>query len=934
MGRAEEIYLFVRRQSSLSELRAALSAGQGYGVEAADVEAQLGIARNNASAMLNALVKDGRLVKFSGRPVRFFPRDMLTPLTLTIMDEGEILLEDLQRVCAQPALQADPFQRLIGCEGSLKQAVEQAKAAMLYPPAGLHTLLLGQSGVGKTLFAELMYQYAQQKKGSSGEKFPFVSFNCADYSSNPQLLLSQLFGHRKGAFTGADYDREGLVEKADGGVMLFDEVHRLPPAGQEMLFGLMDKSVFARLGETELTRRSNVQIIAATTENPESALLRTFLRRIPITITLPNLKERGIRERLGLIEELFTQEAVRISRHLHITSQVLRVLCSYPCKGNIGQLKSDIKQICAKAFLQQIDRSGALQIGIELLPVYINSSMIYTGLMSDEDQRAIHHLEDDLIITSSRVTGSYSVSKDTIYGDLIQINRDMKQAGNTEQEITQALNKRVDRYVARMLNKMGNHQDWSDIYQFVDHSVADFTIQMLEAAEEELGRKLEEKTPWILTFHLNSLLARTQRGENLSETEFLDIKEKYPKEYQVAGLIVTAFESTFGIEASDAEQNVLALLLANEIVEQTPKQNIIIIVMAHGDSTASSIAAICNLIMKTDLVIGIDKPFGLDIEQVYGEMLHTVRASSETRGVLLFADMGSLVTLGGRMEEETGVPTCTIEEISTPYILEALRRVIYNRGSVKEIAASVQEVMYPADTGHAAKKTKLLITTCSTGIGTSLMLERVVKEIIRSNAITDLQIQSIGYWDVVNNTAVFHKLRERYELVAFVGNMNPNLDIPFFDLETIVREQSREPFVQFLRSLYPQKTPERSPDIYEELEQVLLETTLILNPRKFLAQIKDFFEQLPFLPWIQTDENAKFKVSLHMAYMVERLVSHQYIIYDNKEQRFGPHAAFLQQIKHSLAELERLYQVDVTEDELCFLCEVFWNMGEQERIEQ
>ena len=62
--------------------------------------------------------------------------------------------------------------------------------------------------------------------------YPFVTFNCADYFNNPQLLLSQLFGHVKGAFTGADTDKIGLVEKANGGILFLDEVHRLPPDGQ------------------------------------------------------------------------------------------------------------------------------------------------------------------------------------------------------------------------------------------------------------------------------------------------------------------------------------------------------------------------------------------------------------------------------------------------------------------------------------------------------------------------------------------------------------------------------------------------------------------------------------------------------------------------------------------------------------------------------
>ncbi|MCR1900018.1 sigma-54 factor interaction domain-containing protein [Irregularibacter muris] len=81
--------------------------------------------------------------------------------------------------------------------------IERAKAAIMYPPDGLNCLIIGESGVGKTLFAKVMYEYAKFT-GRHDKKSPFTTFNCADLYTNPQLLLSHLFEHVKGAFTGAD----------------------------------------------------------------------------------------------------------------------------------------------------------------------------------------------------------------------------------------------------------------------------------------------------------------------------------------------------------------------------------------------------------------------------------------------------------------------------------------------------------------------------------------------------------------------------------------------------------------------------------------------------------------------------------------------------------------------------------------------------------
>ncbi|MCP6612573.1 sigma 54-interacting transcriptional regulator, partial [Klebsiella pneumoniae] len=76
---------------------------------------------------------------------------------------------------------------------------------------------------------------------------PFTVFNCAEYANNPELLTSKLFGHAKGAFTGADKAVPGLIETSNGGVLFIDEVHRLPPEGQEKLFHFMDNGSWRRL---------------------------------------------------------------------------------------------------------------------------------------------------------------------------------------------------------------------------------------------------------------------------------------------------------------------------------------------------------------------------------------------------------------------------------------------------------------------------------------------------------------------------------------------------------------------------------------------------------------------------------------------------------------------------------------------------------------
>ncbi len=315
----------------------------------------LHIARNNASTDLNELWQDGKIIKITGKKkFEFFSQYVFYSLT-GIKLHGSvscISLQDLVKQNTMPMIIEDPFENLIGAHESLKDAIVSAKASILYPGGTMHTLLLGESGVGKSLFAKTMYQFGANE-GVFDKESKFVVFNCADYANNSELLLSQLFGSLKGSYTGADQTREGLIAHADGGVLFLDEVHRLPPEGQEMLFYFIDTGKYRMLGESGIEHRANVSLIMATTEDPDNHLLTTFMRRIPMVIRIPNLAKKSVEEKKNLILYLYNLEAIATHIPISIDREALLALILYNPAGNIGQLKNDIRLSVARSYLEQ-----------------------------------------------------------------------------------------------------------------------------------------------------------------------------------------------------------------------------------------------------------------------------------------------------------------------------------------------------------------------------------------------------------------------------------------------------------------------------------------------------------------------------------------------------------------------------------------------------
>ena len=239
--------------------------------------------------------------------------------------------------------QAEDADRIVGRSPGMQDVY---KAIGRVAPRDVTVLILGESGTGKELVARALFHHSGRTAA------PFLAINCAAIPEN--LLESELFGHERGAFTGADRRRIGKFEQSHRGTLFLDEIGDMSPATQAKVLRLIQEQRFERLGGNE-TIQTDVRLIAASNKDLEEEVLAGRFRKDLLyrlngfTIRVPALRER--RDDIPLLIEHFLPRFSRsLGRNIHsVTPEALRCLFSYDWPGNIRQLQSVVKYAIVQA---------------------------------------------------------------------------------------------------------------------------------------------------------------------------------------------------------------------------------------------------------------------------------------------------------------------------------------------------------------------------------------------------------------------------------------------------------------------------------------------------------------------------------------------------------------------------------------------------------
>ncbi|GGP07743.1 sigma 54-interacting transcriptional regulator [Oceanobacillus neutriphilus] len=889
------------------------------------------VKRNTISHYLNQMVEEENVIKINTRPVYFLHRNVFenifSPVQACVFDS----LESLKHQIESANNKADILNQLVGADGSMKKAIDQIKSSVLYPGGGLPLILCGPTGVGKSYTANLIYQFSIEK-GVLSKGAPFISFNCAQYANNPELLSSNLFGYVKGAFTGADQASKGMLEAADGGILFLDEVHRLNEEGQEKLFTFLDQGVYRRMGETEGWHQANVRIIFATTFDLEGNFLKTFLRRIPIRITIPSLEQRDVKEKQEFVYMFMIDEAKKLQLPIHISNRALDTLISHHYQGNLGDLKNTVRYLVASSFAKDT-HSECISITLQDLP--------------DNILRETVQLANQKLKKKNNIIINPDTTLHQLFASNFSSTDDIKKTYHTILHLFR------DKYRKDSDNKHLELHIFNEILALFDRFIFFNTEKSTGALMEVITVNVQEVLRYMestnnVKFNGNSVFAMAHflyfRGTNPIEytaeqkriIKQMDdfITENYQAELLLVTQLVEMLNNKLDVHISKMDEWLLTFYLRSQSIEPANDQRMKAIILAHGYATASSIANVANRLLNENIFEAFDMPLDTSIDDIVKSVLHYVERRDVSNGLVILVDMGSLKDIYPRFTKYIDGPIAIINNVSTQTALlvgEMLGKGFYLTDMIKKLKIANEteySIIYPEK-----KKEKVIITSCFTGMGTALQIQKLLEKSIPQSLDMKIiahdfhRLEESGYTD-----AIF----QLYDVLGIVGTADPGIsEIDYISIEDLISGQGEEKFEKILQ-------PVISNDQIEDINNNLLRnfslerviaTVTILDTEKIISYVEEFLNRLEMLLNQKIPNDKKIGLYVHTSCLIERLIRHEPIeIYQNIDELMKCQRNEIEIIKEAFSVIASVYSVEINIAEIGYIYDYISSASASESV--
>lgn len=842
------------------------------GMETKTIADALSMQRSNVSSLLNELVKTGKLLKSTTRPVLY-----------TLPKEKNHLAESAS------------FTNLVGYNGSLKKAIQLAKAAILYPKKSLHVLLSSKNGCGTTYFAFLMYQFAQES-GVFPEHAPYVKINCRHYAKNISVLSEELFG--------MEPEHLNAFARAQGGMLFLDHIDLLDAEQQSRIFDFLETGKLYSKDKSEAYDFQDVVLVLGCSLQNGGQ----FLRRIPVIIELPELKERPIKEQFELINSFFLVEARNSDCSIEVTAEVIKALLLSEFVYNLKEVELEIKAACANAYVRVVNEQE------QDIHVCLNDfkGKIKKSLLKLKD------VEPEIIA----IIGSgdaFIYDKHTSYQELENIHDsrymymeikkqydELSNRGINNHSIENVINTHIQilfkKY--RYYNVFDDSQDLEELAKIVDQKVIELVRTFFITCSKTFGRNFKKNVFYGLCLHINSLLTLNFANQRVSDEQIMEIIQNYPQEYAASGQFAEVLADVMDLQLPMEEIIIITMFLI-ESDEKNEEAHPVLLYILHGNDTAASLKDVTNALTHCHNAYSYDLSLGMESKQAMEEIKQLLLKIDNGQGVIVIYDMGSIKMMLDTIAEEIDVK---IRYMNIPITLVGID--IARKCSME---TDVDYVYHMANlelnkmSRNEEKHNEVILTLCHTGEGGALQLKRYINQYSKLN-IKVIALSVSARDELLKEVVDFQKT---YRIRCFVGTMDPKLlGIPFVSIGKIF-ENKREDLDRILM-FEPVNTHAFDYDeIYKYLEE---QFTYVAIP-KLKTILPDIIDEFSLLYAIGEDQQVG--LFMHLACLVERLLEgKQPVENSEKSKLISVFKEDYSSISKVLKKLERAFKIIIDDNEV------------------
>lgn len=791
------------------------------GIETKIIADALNMQRSNVSTILNKLVSEEKLVKTNTRPVMY-----------KLFESNKTTSEGKEH------------EVIIGHNGSLRNAIQLMKAAVLYPSRKLNILISSKPGCGTTYFAKIIYHFAihQQKIIKDA---PFVKVNCRHYSKNVASLDEELFGV------------QNCFERARNGILFIDYFDILNAKQQSRILTYLETGSLVLDDGSSRNYQDVYLVLSCSPQNTEA-----LNRRIPVTIELPELSERPLQERFEFINRFFEVEAQNSKRAIEVTSEAIKALLLSEFTYNVKELSREVMSACANAYVRVVNDLN------KNIYVCTNdfSPRIKRSLLKLKD----HYQELDAILGSREYVLydqdlGYQEKPDgrNFYINIQNQYEELTNRGINPTSVESVINNHIKSLFNRFSYK---YEDESNSYEqlskIVDMKVIQLVSKFIDGYKMNTGKEVRSNIFYALCLHIGSLMNKSLTHQRVSNDQIVMTIQNYPKEYAAAAQFGSELKKELGLELDIAEIVIITMFLIEPEENEDDIKPVLLYIM-HGSGTAQSLCDVTNALTHCNNAYAYDLSLDSDTRVAMEEIKDLIKKIDRGAGVFVIYDMGSIKTMIDTISDEIDVKIRFMNIPITLIGIDIARKCSMENDIDSIYHSTNMDIQNTFAQSQNNIHNNAIITLCHTGEGGAVQLKNYIDQYSKLG----MKTVAMNISDRNELVREVMNLKRTYNIHAFVGTYDPKLlGIPFIPISTVFTcdKNHLDRVLQFEPIITPSIDYSQ---VYNRLEEQLKYASV----SKLKTTLPGIIDELTIMYGLNVDQT--LGIFVHIACVVERILS-------------------------------------------------------------